>query len=364
MSSKSKQFYGDVIGGILLAVIIVGVTGYTVYHVTHTVQADARMVSVPLPVQTVPATVKLLNEAIGASGIIQPSMPVTVTARVVSKVVKVPVDLGTVVKPGSVLVEMDDALFRANLDSARATYEHATKQVNRIEALMRKHFASEVDLEKARIDAAAAYDAVVRARMDLANTRIVSPVSAVVLERETNPGEVTKLDQTLIQLGVIDPAMMVAQVSEDKIGAVYLGMKAVVATDAFPGASFDGTVVKIDSLINDSTRTFGVYIRLANSKLELKKGMTGYSRLEGTRMALAVPSTAIMNPVGDRAMVFVVTKDKRAHLREIRPGLTSSGMTEILAGLNEGDEVTTVGQFGLHDNDRVAENHFGPWNKQ
>src|SRR5512146_1014907 len=164
MSSKTKRLYTDLIGGVLLGLITVGILSYTGYHVTHTVQADARLVSLPLPVQTVPATVRVLHETIGASGTIQPSMPVTLTARVVSKVVKVPVDLGAVVKRGDLLVEMDRKLFRADLESARAIYYHATRQVQRMEALMRRHFASEVDLEKARTDAAAAHDAVVRQR--------------------------------------------------------------------------------------------------------------------------------------------------------------------------------------------------------
>jgi len=364
MNKEERTHKSDLIGGVLLGLVVVGVLAYTVFYLTHTVQADARLASLPLPVQTVSANVRLLQEVIGASGTIQPSMPVTLTAKVVSKVVQVPVDLGAVVKPGDLLVQMDRKLAEADLASARANYYHAERQLQRMDALQQRQFASAVDLETAESNAAAAHDALVRAEMDLANTRVVSPVAAVVLEREINPGEVTKLDQNLIQLGVIDPVMMVAQVSEDKIGAVNLGMKAVVGTDAFPGTSFEGTVVKIDSRINDSTRTFAVYVQLSNHDLQLKKGVTGYSRLEGRRMALAIPSTAIMNPVGDRATVFVVAKDKRAHLREIRQGLTLSGLTEVFGGLDEGDQVVAVGQFGLHDNEVVSENHFAPWNRQ
>jgi hypothetical protein len=71
-----------------------------------------------------------------------------------------------------------------------------------------------------------------------------------------------------------------------------------------------------------------------------------------------------MNPVGDRATVFVVTKDNKAHLREIRRGLMVEGFTEVFGGLQEGDQVATVGQFGLRDNDLVNANHFAPWNKR
>jgi membrane fusion protein (multidrug efflux system) len=364
MNKDTKSKYGNLIVGAILGVVVAVVVAFTAYRLTHTVQADARLVDLPLPVQTVPATVKVLHETIGAAGTIQPSMPVTLTAKVVSQVLNVPVDLGSVVQPGQVLVQMDRRLFEANLESARAVYDHAHKQLLRMQALMQRQFASAVDLEKARADEAAARDAMVRADIDLANTRIMSPVPAVVLERDINPGEITKLDQHLIVLGVLDPVMMVAQVSEDKLGSVYVSMQSAIGTDAFPGITFTGSVDKIDFRVNDTTRTFAVYIRLTNHDLRLTKGVTGFSRLESTRMALAIPATAVMNPVGDRSTVFVVAKDNRAHLREIRRGLIVEEMAEVLGGLEEGEQVVTVGQFDLRENDAVSVNHFAPWNKR
>jgi hypothetical protein len=56
-------------------------------------------------------------------------------------------------------------------------------------------------------------------------------------------------------------------------------------------------------------------------------------------------------------------KDGRAHARVIRRGLMADGMIEVLDGLEERDEVVTVGQLELRDNDRVNANHSGPWNK-
>jgi RND family efflux transporter MFP subunit len=363
MSEETNTRRRDLIVGLLLGATVTVVLLYTAYHVTHTVQKDARLVRLPIPVQTVPATVKVLHATIGASGTIQPSMPVTMTAKVVSGVLKVPVDLGTVVKRGDLLVELDQRLFKTNLEAARVSHEHARKQLQRMLALMRRDFASAVDVEKARTEEAVTRDAVVRAEIDLANTRVVSPVPAVVLEREINPGEITKIDQDLVELGVLDPVMMVAQVPEDKIGAVYLGMRGVVGTDAFPGMNFTGPIAKIDSQVNDITRTFAAYARLDNHDLRLKKGVTGYARLESTRMALTIPSTAVMNPVGDRATVFVVGKDSKAHMREIRQGLAVEGMTEVLGGIEEGDQVVATGQFDLRDNEPVRANHFAPWNE-
>jgi len=348
---------------IVVAVLLVGTLAITAYRLATTVQNDARVVGAPIPVQTLPATVKSMHEVVGASGTIQPSMLVNTTAKVIARVLTVPVDLGTIVRPGDLLCEFDPQLYAANLSVAQATYDHALKQLQRMESLEKKKFASAVDLETARVAVASAMDTVISAKIDLANTRVVSPAPAVIIEREVNPGEMSHIDETLFQLGILDPVLMDAAVTEDKIGYVYLGMPAEVGTDAFPGMTFKGTVTKIDSLVNDTTRTFGAYVQLTNHSLQLKKGVTGYARLLSTRMALTVPTTAIMNPVGDRATVFTVGTNQRAQLREVRIGLNAEGMTEILDDLHEGDQVVVVGQYNLRDNDLVKVNRYAPWNR-
>ena len=45
-------------------------------------------------------------------------------------------------------------------------------------------------------------------------------------------------------------------------------------------------------------------------------------------------------------------------------GLAANGLTEILAGLQEGEQVVTVGQLYLRDNDKVTANRFAPWDQK
>jgi membrane fusion protein (multidrug efflux system) len=314
-------------------------------------------------VQTAPAVVKTIHETVGASGYIEPSMPVFLTAKVISRVISVPVDLGVVVKPGQLLVQLDPHLYDAQLAAAKVTYTHAHNQLQRMLSLEKMNFASAVQIEEARVAEANAQDALITAQINLTNTKVLSPAPAVVLQRSINPGEMTKIDQELILLGIIDPIMMVAQVTENKIGAVNLGMKAEVGTDAFPGETFEGTITKIDSKVNDTTRTFSVYVQLPNRNLRLKKGVTGYSRIAAARTVLSIPSTALVNPVGDRATVFVVDKDDTVHMRQIRYGMAGEGMTEVLSGVDEGEQVVTAGQTGLRDNEKVQVNNVTPGNK-
>jgi membrane fusion protein (multidrug efflux system) len=346
--------------GSFLAVVL----GVTAWWVVLTTQKDARVVHLPIPVQTLPAKVQTLEETLGGSGSIQPSTPVNVYCKVVARIVRIPVDEGSIVHPGDLLVELDPQLYIANLASAEASYDHSHKQLLRLEALARKNFASATDVENAKVAETQAWDSVVSARIDLSNTKVLSPAPAVVLSRSVNPGETSKMDETLMQLGVLDPVDMDTSLTEDKMGYVFYGMQGEVGTDAYPGEIFRGTVAKMDPTIDPATRTFGAYVRIPNPGLRLKKGVTGYTRLLSHRMALAIPSTAILNPLGDKATIFVVGDDGRARLREVRTGLTMSGnMTEILSGLREGEEVVVIGQFELHDNDIVRANQHAPWNQ-
>jgi membrane fusion protein (multidrug efflux system) len=354
----------DIFLFLILSVIGAVAVVVMVKYLLATDGTKARPLGQPIPVQTLPVTVTTLHEVVGASGTTAESTDAVLTNRVIAKVVQVPVQIGTVVNQGDLLAQLDETLFRSQLDYARINLEHTSLQLERMLAMQKKGFASAVQVEEARTADAAAHDTVVQAQFNLTNTRITAPAPAIVLQRSINPGEITAVGSAAFKLGIIEPVYMVAQVAEEKFASVHMGMEGEVSTDGFPGVIFSGKVAKIDGNINDVTRTFGVYISIPNHDLRLIPGITGYARLLNQRTGIAVPSISVIDPVGDKAMVFVVDpKEGRAHARVIRRGLMADGLIEVLDGLEEGDEVVTVGQLDLRDNDRVNVNHSGPWNK-
>jgi membrane fusion protein, multidrug efflux system len=353
----------DIILGILLTLIVVVAGVIMLKYLVSTDATKARPVGLPIPVQTLPASVTTLKEVVGASGTMGESTDAFLTNRVVARVISVPVELGTIVQKGALLAEMDDSYYASAVEHARTNHDHTSAQLERMLAMQAKGYASAVDVEQARTADTAAKEALVEAQFNLSCAKMTAPAPAIILSRNINPGEIPSVGSAGFKLGIIVPIYMVAQVSEEKIGSVHLGMEGDVSTDGFPGVVFKGKVVKIDGSVNDTTRTFGVYISIPNEDVRLIPGITGYARLTNQHMGLAVPSTAVIDPVGDRATVFVVDSDNHAHARPIRRGLMADGMTEILDGLEEGEHVVTVGMQELHDKDRVLLNQSGPWNK-
>ena len=303
-----------------------------------------------------------MQMTIGASGTRSSLDTISITARVSSPVVRVPVDLGDVVRKGDLLVAMDDRIFVAGLKSAEAASDHDDKQLARMQTLEARGYGAASDTEVAMQTAVAARQVVVQSQIDLGNTKINAPVDSIVLTRTVNPGEIPAVGIELFELGPIAQVYMVAAVPTDKMGFVTPGMQSDVSIDSFPGEIFKGVVVKIDAVASVVTRTYPVYIRIENQDLKLRPGVTGYARLVRSHSGLAIPTVAIINPVGDLATVFIVDRDNHARIREVRPGLMADGMTEILDGLQKGDRVVTVGQLELHDGDQVVVNRSGPWN--
>jgi membrane fusion protein (multidrug efflux system) len=353
----------DIVLGTLLTIVVVVAGVVMIKYLLVTDATKARPLGQPIPVQTLPAKVTILHEIVGASGTMGESTDAFLTNRVVARVTSVPVEIGNIVKGGDLLAQMDDSYYASAVEHARINHDHTSAQLHRMLAMQAKGFASAVEVEQARTADSAAKEALVEAEFNLSCTKMAAPAPAIVLQRNINPGEIPSVGSAGFKLGIIVPIYMVAQVSEEKIGSVHLGMEGDVSTDGFPGVVFKGKVVKIDGSVNDTTRTFGVYISIPNEDVRLIPGITGYARLENQHMGLAVPSTAVIDPVGDRASVFVIEADKHAHTRSIRRGLMADGMTEILDGLEEGEQVVTVGMQELRDKDRVLLNQSGPWNK-
>ncbi|MEK6684571.1 MAG: efflux RND transporter periplasmic adaptor subunit [Nitrospirota bacterium] len=353
--------------GIMAGLIVVFALFQAARHMIRTDPQKARLLNTAMPVETAPARVAPIEEIIGAGGEVQPIATVTLTARISGRILQVPVDLGSIVKEGDQLIQWDDRLFQAALNTAREGVEksqtqldHGVRQLERLTSLETQGMGSAFDVEEARVgvatarmEQAMAQEAMTRAQWDMENTSLRSPVTGVVLERAVNPGESTKADQPLLTLGALDHILMVAHVGEEKIGSIHLGQTAEVTYDAYPTKRFSGWVVTIDPKIDPKTRTFSTYVKLANPDLRLKPGMTGFVRIRWQKAALAVPSIAVVNSVGDRPTVFAVGRDLRVHLREIKPGRVAQNQTEILEGLNEGDVVVTIGQFHLKENDLV-----------
>ena len=340
----------------------------TVIHVINTNTGTARAVHAPAPVETVVVRRDTLDEVIGGSGAVEQVQTVQLTTQLNAQVLEVPVKIGDLVKKGDLLVRWDDRLIQATVQANRDYVEASnirirdnTRQVDRYTALQKKNMGTAVDLEKSEMALADARKALAeatlslrQAEIDLEHVKMTSPIDGIVLERLVNPSEFTHHDQLVLKLGSLQTVFMAPKITEEKMHSVQLGLAAETSFPAFPGEVFQGKVVKIDPNIDPTTRTFTTYVEIENPGFRLKPGLSGFARIRRTtKDALVVPSIAIMNPSGEQASVFVVDSTNHANARKVRVGIVVNAMTEITSGLKEGENVVTVGQLYLKENDKV-----------
>jgi membrane fusion protein, multidrug efflux system len=354
--------------GLLLGGFMTPATYVVGNHLLHTSSSVARKLGTPIPVRVAVAQHTKLTETLGATGEIQPVAVVDLTATMSARVEKVTADLGNLVAPKQTLLRFDRELVNATLTTAEALMaqtaadrQRAALHVQRITAVYQQGLLPKIDVEKAQAaleeantNLRQAQEKLLQARKDLQQTTLTSPVSGIVMERLINPGETTRPPQKLFTLGRIDQVLVVANFAEERVSEIHTGQAATVTLTAFPNDVFNGKVIKIKPVTDPKTRTFLVYTKVKNPKLRLKPGLTAFVRLKREHEALAVPSVSLINPTGvQESSVFVLESGSTAKLRKVKVGVVAEGMTEILHGLMEGEQVVVVGQLALRDGDQV-----------
>jgi Cu(I)/Ag(I) efflux system membrane fusion protein len=162
---------------------------------------------------------------------------------------------------------------------------------------------------------------------------------------DVRQGMTVSMGQTLAQVSGLATVWLTAAVPEAQAGHIKVGQSVTADLTAFPGETFTGRVSAILPTAQAESRTLSVRVDLPNSGGRLRPGMFASVHLNGaSTSALFVPSEALIR-TGKRTIVMVAAGNGRFMPAEVQVGRENGDLTEILAGLNEGDKVVASGQF-------------------
>ena len=184
-----------------------------------------------------------------------------------------------------------------------------------------------------------------RTRRAQTTITVAAPVGGAVTMLGVRPGMTVMEGQTLAEITGFSPIWLEASVPETQAANVRQGQTVSATLAAFPDERFAGRITAILPSADAASRTITVRAELPNPRGRLKPGMFAQVSLSpDTRRALLVPSEAVIR-TGRRNLVML-KQDEGAFLpAEVEIGREANGRTEILAGLAEGEEVVTSGQF-------------------
>jgi len=190
------------------------------------------------------------------------------------------------------------------------------------------------------------------AEENLRNATIISPIDGVVLSRDSEVGtavssilQVGSSATPIMTLGDLNEVYVKGKVDESDVGHLYLGQPARIKVESFKDQNFDGHVTKISPMgtEKDNVTTFEVRVSISNEKRILKAQMTANAEivLEEHKGVLAIPEGAVLYNKDKSTAVEVPDAVDLSGKKKlpVTLGISNGAKTEVLKGLNEGQQV-------------------------
>ncbi|MEX5746770.1 efflux RND transporter periplasmic adaptor subunit [Massilia sp. X63] len=256
-----------------------------------------------------------INQTVTATGTINPVALVNVGSQVSGTVVELNADFNDRVHKGQVLLKLDPTIFNAQIRqyeasraSAMANLKLAEANYQRNQQLMAQNFVSgtvvdqsrrEMDVARANVQLAQAQ--LDRARADLNNSVIRSPIDGVIIKRTIDLGQTVAASfntPNLFQIARDLTKMQIdTSVSEADVGALKDGLPARFVVDAYPEREFHATMrqFRLAANVVQNVVTYNVVLDVDNKDEMLKPGMTAQVRLVVANRpnVLRIPTTAL-----------------------------------------------------------------------
>ncbi len=199
--------------------------------------------------------------------------PVTISSKVLGRIIQLAVGTGDAAKEGQLLVQLDDSdskaqeaqataalayteqtvsLARIGLDRAQDDFQRAQVQYkdNVIPREQYDHTRQALEMAEAQYKVALSQVNTSKAQLgvistQLENMQIMSPVSGVVAKKWVMPGEIVQPGQPIFTIYDLNNVWITANFEETKLAAIDANDQVRISVDAYPGRAFTGKVVLI-----------------------------------------------------------------------------------------------------------------------
>jgi len=311
------------------------------------------------------------------AGTVEAHRRAKLSPEVGGRAVSIPYREGDRVEAGAVVLELDAALEKGEIElrkrqlSAAAAEaqraclaaERAEREVTRNRQLAADELVAEDVLDRlesaareadaacaaARASRDSAEAAIRVAREAAAKKTLVAPFAAIVADVSVEVGEFTTPSPPAVPvppvLDLYDPASIYVSLPMDEVDAASLrtGLPARVTVDSYSGRTFPGTVARVAPYVLDveaQNRTVEIDVELDDAEFASKL-LPGTSAdveviLESRDDALRIPTAALLT--GDKALVV---EGETLVERELEIGLRNWDFVEARSGLSEGERVVT-----------------------
>ena len=314
-------------------------------------------VKAPMRVKT-----EVVSTAMNASGqtyvgIVEECEATAVSFTGMGVVKRILVSDGQTVARGQLLAEMDDTQARNVLSGAEAQMTQANDALERYKMLHDNGALPEVQWVEIQSKVAQAKSQLEVAKKNLADCRLVAPVSGIVGKRLVGAGETAMPSQAVVSILDISTVKVKVAIPEAEISGIGASTSSIIKVEAING-SFEGGRIEKGVQADALTHTYDIRIQVANRERKLLPGMV--TSVQFVAMAQqqtqlpSVPVTAIQKKADGSLFVWTVGNDSTAHRTTVTTGETTGNRIVVTTGINEGSRVITEGYQKLSENTKVV----------
>jgi len=337
-----------------------------------------------IPVEVAPASHQAVTANYSGTATLEAVGEAQVVAKTSGIILKLMVEEGMRVEKGQLLAQLDDDAVRNKLAQASATLKKAEAAFDKSEKGIAKSLIPRSDYDRDKFDLETQRAVVEGAKIELAYTRILAPISGVIAKRSVKVGNLVTVNQMLFQIVDMEPLQAVLNVPERDLGTLKSGQPVHLRVDALPDQNFEGSVARIAPVVDAASGTFRATCEFRDATKTLKPGMFGRIDVvyDQRHDALVVPRSALVEEDGESA-VFVIEpappkkaddKDKSkgksgeavaaekkpdaplfvAKRRVVKTGYAENDRVEVRDGLKDGERVITIGRNAVRDGTEVT----------
>jgi RND family efflux transporter MFP subunit len=343
----------------LLAVVLVVVTWGEAHRVVarNSLRQNTADEATPIVI-TVAPTPSAVGEELVLPGTVQAYIEAPIYARTNGYLKTWSVDIGSTVKKGEILAEIDTpevdqqlAQAIADLATARANEALASTTNSRWKELLATESVSKQDADEKAGDSAAkvaiaesAAANVARLRQLESFKRVVAPFDGIITARNTDIGALINAGESagseLFRLADTHKLRIYVQIPEPYAAAAKPGLEAELRFTEQPGKGYAATTVRTANALDPALRTLQVELELDNPQHELFPGAYAevHFKIAGNAHAVRLPAnTVLFRSPGPQ--VATVDAQHRVKLKSIVQGRDFGGTIEVLSGLAPDDAV-------------------------
>ena len=284
-------------------------------------------------------------------GSVESKSRIQVETKIQARVERLLVTIGSKVKAGELLAELDTRDISARVRRAQASVDQTAQDFKRYENLLNEGAVAQQGYDDSRAAALSAEASLQEAQSLLNYAKIVAPFDGVIAQKQIEAGDMAQPGSPLFTLDQVGQCRFAATIPESSSERIKVGDSVQIEVSGVDSL-LSGIVSELSPAVDQATRSFIAKIDIEQNN-QLRPGQFGRLHLPiNTDAAIQIPNESIVRR-GQLELVYVATAENRATLRMIRTGRTISGWTEILSGLNSGESVISSGADKLSDGDLI-----------